>query len=391
MTEMISLHDLEISDKKVLIRQDLNVPIKDGHIESEARIKACLPTIEYAVSKKAKVILMSHLGRPREGVPIESQRQFSLSPIAKRLAEMTSLKVRLEPNYLNGCEFINEDILLLENVRVNSGEKANDKKLSRKLAALCDIFVMDAFATSHRAHASTQGVAKYSPVVCAGPLLLKELRALDKVFSSPQRPVLAIVGGSKVSTKLQILTCLSRKVDLIIVGGGIANTFLAAAGKNIGKSLYEPGMIDVAKEIMDCGRIVLPTDAVVSSEIDEAAAWSVKKVDEVSSSDHILDIGPISISKNRNLILDAETIIWNGPLGVFEIPQFSAGTRALGKSIKESKAFSVAGGGDTISAIESSGGRDGISYISTGGGAFLEFLEGKTLPGVAALMADNAY
>lgn len=391
MTEMISLHDLEISDKKVLIRQDLNVPIKDGHIESEARIKACLPTIEYAVSKKAKVILMSHLGRPREGVPIESQRQFSLSPIAKRLAEMTSLKVRLEPNYLNGCEFINEDILLLENVRVNSGEKANDQKLSRKLAALCDIFVMDAFATSHRAHASTQGVAKYSPVVCAGPLLLKELRALDKVFSSPQRPVLAIVGGSKVSTKLQILTCLSRKVDLIIVGGGIANTFLAAAGKNIGKSLYEPGMIDVAKEIMDCGRIVLPTDAVVSSEIDEAAAWSVKKVDEVSSSDHILDIGPISISKNRNLILDAETIIWNGPLGVFEIPQFSAGTRALGKSIKESKAFSVAGGGDTISAIESSGGRDGISYISTGGGAFLEFLEGKTLPGVAALMVDNAY
>ena len=391
MTEMISLHDLEISDKKVLVRQDLNVPIKDGHIESEARIKACLPTIEYAVSKKAKVILMSHLGRPREGVPIESQRQFSLSPIAKRLAEMTSLKVRLEPNYLNGCEFINEDILLLENVRVNSGEKANDQKLSRKLAALCDIFVMDAFATSHRAHASTQGVAKYSPVVCAGPLLLKELRALDKVFSSPQRPVLAIVGGSKVSTKLQILTCLSRKVDLIIVGGGIANTFLAAAGKNIGKSLYEPGMIDVAKEIMDCGRIVLPTDAVVSSEIDEAAAWSVKKVDEVSSSDHILDIGPISISKNRNLILDAETIIWNGPLGVFEIPQFSAGTRALGKSIKESKAFSVAGGGDTISAIESSGGRDGISYISTGGGAFLEFLEGKTLPGVAALMADNAY
>ena len=391
MTEMISLHDLEISDKKVLIRQDLNVPIKDGHIESEARIKACLPTIEYAVSKKAKVILMSHLGRPREGVPIESQRQFSLSPIAKRLAEMTSLKVRLEPNYLNGCEFINEDILLLENVRVNSGEKANDQKLSRKLAALCDIFVMDAFATSHRAHASTQGVAKYSPVVCAGPLLLKELRALDKVFSSPQRPVLAIVGGSKVSTKLQILTCLSRKVDLIIVGGGIANTFLAAAGKNIGKSLYEPGMIDVAKEIMDCGRIVLPTDVVVSSEIDEAAAWSVKKVDEVSSSDHILDIGPISISKNRNLILDAETIVWNGPLGVFEIPQFSAGTRALGKSIKESKAFSVAGGGDTISAIESSGGRDGISYISTGGGAFLEFLEGKTLPGVAALMVDNAY
>ena len=391
MTKMISLHDLEISDKKVLIRQDLNVPIKDGHIESEARIKACLPTIEYAVSKKAKVILMSHLGRPREGVPIESQRQFSLSPIAKRLAEMTSLKVRLEPNYLNGCEFIDEDILLLENVRVNSGEKANDQKLSRKLAALCDIFVMDAFATSHRAHASTQGVAKYSPVVCAGPLLLKELRALDKVFSSPQRPVLAIVGGSKVSTKLQILTCLSRKVDLIIVGGGIANTFLAAAGKNIGKSLYEPGMIDVAKEIMDCGRIVLPTDAVVSSEIDEAAAWSVKKVDEVSSSDHILDIGPLSISKNRNLILDAETIIWNGPLGVFEIPQFSAGTRALGKSIKESKAFSVAGGGDTISAIESSGGRDGISYISTGGGAFLEFLEGKTLPGVTALMADNAY
>ena len=390
MTKMISLFDLEISDKKVLIRQDLNVPIKDGYIESEARIKACLPTIEYAVSKKAKVILMSHLGRPKEGVPIESQRQFSLSPIAKRLAEMTSLKVRLETDYLNGCDFFDEDILLLENIRINSGEKANDERLSRKLAALSDIFVMDAFATSHRAHASTQGVAKYSPVACAGPLLLKELRALDKVFSSPQRPVLAIVGGSKVSTKLQILTCLSRKVDLIIVGGGIANTFLAASGKDIGNSLHEPGMIDVAREIMDCGRIVLPTDVVVSSEIDEAAEWSVKKVDKVSSGDHILDIGPLSISKNRKLIFDAKTIIWNGPLGVFEIPQFSAGTRALGKSIKESKAFSVAGGGDTISAIESSGAQDGISYISTGGGAFLEFLEGKMLPGVTALIANKA-
>ena len=390
MTKMISLFDLEISDKKVLIRQDLNVPIKDGHIESEARIKACLPTIEYAVSKKAKVILMSHLGRPEEGVPIESQRQFSLSPIAKRLAEITSLKVRLESNYLDGCDFFDEDILLLENVRINSGEKANDERLSRKLAALSDIFVMDAFATSHRAHASTQGVAKYSPVACAGPLLLKELRALDKVLSFPQRPVLAIVGGSKVSTKLQILTSLSRRVDLIIVGGGIANTFLAASGKDIGNSLHEPGMIDVAREIMNCGRIVLPTDVVVSSEIDEVAEWSVKKVDEVSSGDHILDIGPLSISKNRKLIFDAKTIIWNGPLGVFEIPQFSAGTRELGRSIKESKAFSVAGGGDTISAIESSGVQDGISYISTGGGAFLEFLEGKMLPGVTALVANKA-
>ena len=390
MTKMISLFDLEISDKKVLIRQDLNVPIKDGHIESEARIKACLPTIEYAVSKKAKVILMSHLGRPKEGVPIESQRQFSLSPIAKRLAEITSLKVRLESNYLDGCDFFDEDILLLENVRINSGEKANDERLSRKLASLSDIFVMDAFATSHRAHASTQGVAKYSPVACAGPLLLKELRALDKVLSFPQRPVLAIVGGSKVSTKLQILTSLSRRVDLIIVGGGIANTFLAASGKDIGNSLHEPGMIDVAREIMNCGRIVLPTDVVVSSEIDEVAEWSVKKVDEVASGDHILDIGPLSISKNRKLIFDAKTIIWNGPLGVFEIPQFSEGTRELGRSIKESKAFSVAGGGDTISAIESSGVQDGISYISTGGGAFLEFLEGKMLPGVTALVANKA-
>ena len=390
MTKMISLFDLEISDKKVLIRQDLNVPIKDGHIESEARIKACLPTIEYAVSKKAKVILMSHLGRPKEGVPIESQRQFSLSPIAKRLAEITSLKVRLESNYLDGCDFFDEDILLLENVRINSGEKANDERLSRKLASLSDIFVMDAFATSHRAHASTQGVAKYSPVACAGPLLLKELRALDKVLSFPQRPVLAIVGGSKVSTKLQILTSLSRRVDLIIVGGGIANTFLAASGKDIGNSLHEPGMIDVAREIMNCGRIVLPTDVVVSSEIDEVAEWSVKKVDEVASGDHILDIGPLSISKNRKLIFDAKTIIWNGPLGVFEIPQFSEGTRELGRSIKESKAFSVAGGGDTISAIESSGVQDGISYISTGGGAFLEFLEGKMLPAVTALIANKA-
>ena len=386
MTKMISFLDLEISDKKVLIRQDLNVPIKDGYIESEARIKACLPTIEYAVSRKAKVILMSHLGRPEEGVPIESQKEFSLFPIAKRLAEITSLKVRLESNYLNGCDFLDEDILLLENVRVNPGETANDESLSRKLAALCDIFVMDAFASSHRAHASTQGVAKYSPVACAGPLVLQELRALDNVFSCPKRPILAIVGGSKVSTKLHILTCLSREVDLIIVGGGIANTFLAAAGKDIANSLHEPGMIDVAKEIMGCGRIVLPADVVVSSEIDEAAEWSVKKADKVSPGDQILDIGPLSISKNRKLVLDAETIIWNGPLGVFEIPQFSAGTRELGKAIKESKAFSVAGGGDTISAIESSGCQDGISYISTGGGAFLEFLEGKTLPGLSALL-----
>ena len=386
MTKMISIFDLEISNKRVLIRQDLNVPLKEGSIASEARIKACLPTIEYAIERKAKVILMSHLGRPKEGAPIESQKQFSLSPVAKRLAELTSLKVRLESNYLNGCDFLNDDILLLENVRVNSGETANDESLARKLAALCDIFVMDAFATSHRAHASTQGVAKHSPVACAGPLLLKELQALDRVFLSPKKPLLAIIGGSKVSTKLNVLTSLSRKVDLILVGGGIANTFLAAAGKNVGKSLHEPRMIDVAKEIMERGRIVLPVDVVVSSEINEAAESKIKRVDEVSAEDHILDIGPLSISRNRKLVSDAKTIIWNGPLGVFEIPQFSAGTKELGKSIKESKAFSIAGGGDTISAIEISDVLDGISYISTGGGAFLETLEGKTLPGVSALL-----
>jgi phosphoglycerate kinase len=386
MTKMISIFDLEISNKRVLIRQDLNVPLKEGSIASEARIKACLPTIEYAIERKAKVILMSHLGRPKEGAPIENQKQFSLSPVAKRLAELTSLKVRLESNYLNGCDFLNDDILLLENVRVNSGETANDESLARKLAALCDIFVMDAFATSHRAHASTQGVAKYSRVACAGPLLLKELRALDRVFLSPKRPLLAIIGGSKVSTKLNVLTSLSRKVDLILVGGGIANTFLAAAGKNVGKSLHEPRMIDIAKEIMEKGRIVLPVDVVVSSEINDAAESKIKRVDEVSAEDRILDIGPLSISRNRELVSDAETIVWNGPLGVFEIPQFSAGTRELGKSIKESKAFSIAGGGDTISAIEISDALDGISYISTGGGAFLETLEGKTLPGVSALL-----
>lgn len=386
MTKMISIFDLEISNKRVLIRQDLNVPLKEGSIASEARIKACLPTIEYAIERKAKVILMSHLGRPKEGAPIESQKQFSLSPVAKRLAELTSLKVRLESNYLNGCDFLNDDILLLENVRVNSGETANDGSLARKLAALCDIFVMDAFATSHRAHASTQGVAKYSPVACAGPLLLKELRALDRVFLSPKRPLLAIIGGSKVSTKLNVLTSLSRKVDLIIVGGGIANTFLAAAGKNVGKSLHEPRMIDIAKEIMEHGRIVLPVDVVVSSEVNEAAESKIKRVDAVSEEDHILDIGPLSISRNRELVSDAKTIVWNGPLGVFEIPQFSTGTRELGKSIKQSNAFSIAGGGDTISAIEISDALDGISYISTGGGAFLETLEGKTLPGVSALL-----
>ena len=386
MTKMISIFDLEISNKRVLIRQDLNVPLKEGSIASEARIKACLPTIEYAIERKAKVILMSHLGRPKEGSPIESQNQFSLSPVAKRLAELTSLKVRLESNYLNGCNFLNDDIVLLENVRVNSGETANDESLARKLAALCDIFVMDAFATSHRAHASTQGVAKYSPVACAGPLLLKELRALDRVFLSPKRPLLAIIGGSKVSTKLNLLTSLSRKVDLIIVGGGIANTFLAAAGKNVGKSLHEPRMIDIAKEIMEHGRIVLPVDVVVSSEVNEAAESKIKRVDAVSEEDHILDIGPLSISRNRELVSDAKTIVWNGPLGVFEIPQFSTGTRELGKSIKQSNAFSIAGGGDTISAIEISDALDGISYISTGGGAFLETLEGKTLPGVSALL-----
>ena len=386
MTKMISIFDLEISNKRVLIRQDLNVPLKEGSIASEARIKACLPTIEYAIERKAKVILMSHLGRPKEGAPIESQKQFSLSPVAKRLAELTSLKVRLESNYLNGCDFLNDDILLLENVRVNSGETANDESLARKLAALCDIFVMDAFATSHRAHASTQGVAKYSPVACAGPLLLKELRALDRVFLSPKRPLLAIIGGSKVSTKLNVLTSLSRKVDLIIVGGGIANTFLAAAGKNVGKSLHEPRMIDIAKEIMEHGRIVLPVDVVVSSEVNEAAESKIKRVDAVSEEDHILDIGPLSISRNRELVSDAKTIVWNGPLGVFEISQFSTGTRELGKSIKQSNAFSIAGGGDTISAIEISDALDGISYISTGGGAFLETLEGKTLPGVSALL-----
>ena len=386
MTKMISIFDLEISNKRVLIRQDLNVPLKEGSIASEARIKACLPTIEYAIERKAKVILMSHLGRPKEGAPIESQKQFSLSPVAKRLAELTSLKVRLESNYLNGCDFLNDDILLLENVRVNSGETANDESLARKLAALCDIFVMDAFATSHRAHASTQGVAKYSPVACAGPLLLKELRALDRVFLSPKRPLLAIIGGSKVSTKLNVLTSLSRKVDLILVGGGIANTFLAAAGKNVGKSLHEPRMIDIAKEIMEHGRIVLPVDVVVSSEVNEAAESKIKRVDAVSEEDHILDIGPLSISRNRELVSDAKTIVWNGPLGVFEIPQFSTGTRELGKSIKQSNAFSIAGGGDTISAIEISDALDGISYISTGGGAFLETLEGKTLPGVSALL-----
>ena len=386
MTKMTSIFDLEISNKRVLIRQDLNVPLKEGSIASEARIKACLPTIEYAIERKAKVILMSHLGRPKEGAPIESQKQFSLSPVAKRLAELTSLKVRLESNYLNGCDFLNDDILLLENVRVNSGETANDESLARKLAALCDIFVMDAFATSHRSHASTQGVAKYSPVACAGPLLLKELRALDRVFLSPKRPLLAIIGGSKVSTKLNVLTSLSRKVDLIIVGGGIANTFLAAAGKNVGKSLHEPRMIDIAKEIMEHGRIVLSVDVVVSSEVNEAAESKIKRVDAVSEEDHILDIGPLSISRNRELVSDAKTIVWNGPLGVFEIPQFSAGTRELGKSIKQSNAFSIAGGGDTISAIEISDALDGISYISTGGGAFLETLEGKTLPGVSALL-----
>jgi phosphoglycerate kinase len=385
MLDLVRLSDLDIKGKRVLIREDLNVPLKDGRVASNARIKAVLPTIEYVVSKGAKVILMSHLGRPAEGVSIERQREFSLAPVARELSNLGSLRVRLEPNYLNGCEFEDNEIVLLENVRINVGEKSNDDNLARKLATLCDVYVMDAFATSHRAHASTEGVARYAPIACAGPLLLKELKALEKARHNPAKPVVAIVGGSKVSTKLSILSALSEQVDGLIVGGGIANTFLAASGKQIGKSLFEPEMEDIAKRILEQGQICLPVDVLVSSSPEDSTKNVVKDVDEVSPEDRILDIGPLSISKNREWLKGAKTIIWNGPLGVFEIPDFSRGTSQLAASIKESDAFSLAGGGDTLAAIEKFGGAEGISYVSTGGGAFLELLEGKELPAVLAL------
>jgi len=379
------LKDLDIAGKSLLIREDLNVPIKAGKITSDARIQAAIPTLKYALAQGAKVMVMSHLGRPEEGVPIEAQSEFSLAPVAARLSELLAQPVPLLTDWLSEDADLSAAIVLFENVRINVGEKANSGDLAKRMAGLCDIFVMDAFGTAHRAQASTHGVAQYAPVACAGPLLSAELEALGKALTKPDSPVLAIVGGSKVSSKLEVLTVLSEKVDQLIVGGGIANTFLAAAGFNIGTSLNEADLVETARELMDRVQIPLPVDVVTGKELSATESASVKSMDAVQSDEMILDIGPRTAELFSEYIARARTIIWNGPVGVFEFDQFGAGTRVLSQAIASSEAFSIAGGGDTLAAIDKYDVKDQISYISTGGGAFLEYVEGKTLPSVAIL------
>ncbi len=384
------LESLDIRDKRVLIREDLNVPVVGGKVTSDARIRAALPTLEYAVKQGAKVMVMSHLGRPEEGLSIDQQPNLSLGPVALRISELSGLTVRLETSYLEGVSFGDEDIILFENIRINVGEKSNDESLSKKLAALADLFVMDAFGTAHRAQASTEGVARFAPIACAGPLLSAELSALGKALADPARPMTAIVGGSKVSTKLEVLNSLIEKVDSLVVGGGIANTFLAATGINIGKSLCEVDLIETAKQLLDRVHIPLPIDVVVATELSATATAVTRSVHDVQADEMILDIGPESTVAIGEMMAKAGTILWNGPIGVAEIPQFAEGTKALALSIAESQAFSLAGGGDTLAAIDLFRLGDKISYISTGGGAFLEFVEGKTLPAVAVLQARGA-
>jgi len=374
--------ELDLASKRVLIREDLNVPIKDGQVTSDARIKAALPTIQQAVAAGAKVILMSHLGRPTEG---EYNTDFSMEPVAKHLSSLLGQPVRLEQSWTSGIKMNDGDIVILENVRFNPGEKKSDDTLAKAYAKLCDIFVMDAFGTAHRAQASTHGVAKYAPIACAGPLLAKELNALEKALAAPTPPVAAIVGGSKVSTKLMVLETLSERVDQLIVGGGIANTFLAAAGKPVGKSLFELDLIPAAQALMKKVNIPLPTDVVVGKAFSETAEATVKSVDDVEDDDMIFDIGPESSAKLAELLQLMGTIIWNGPVGVFEFDQFGEGTKTLSLAIAKSPAFSIAGGGDTLAAVDKYDIADQVSYISTGGGAFLEYVEGKELPAVTIL------
>ncbi|MDP6103501.1 MAG: phosphoglycerate kinase [Gammaproteobacteria bacterium] len=379
---VINLSDLDLNSKKVLIRQDLNVPIKNGIVTSDKRIKASIPTIEMAIRKGAKVILMSHRGRPVEGQPSD---EFSLQPVADRLTELLNINVRLESDWLNGVDLNAGDVVLCENVRFNVGEMSNDDSLSERIAAICDIFAMDAFGTAHRAQASTHGVAKYAKIACAGPLLSGELEALGKALDNPKRPMVAIVGGSKVSTKLTVLESLSKIVDQLVVGGGIANTFIAAQGNNVGKSLCEESLIPTAQKLMQDCEIPVPTDVVIGKEFSESALAETKKSSKVSDDDMIFDIGPESANYLTEIMKNAGTIVWNGPVGVFEFDQFGDGTKTLAKSIADSNAFSIAGGGDTLAAVDKYGIEERISYISTGGGAFLEFLEGKILPAVEIL------
>ncbi len=377
----------DLRGKRVLIREDLNVPVHDGVVTSDARIRAALPTIRLALEQGARVLVMSHLGRPEEG---KYSEEASLAPIAKRIGELLGLPVALKRDWLSGVEAAPGTVVLLENVRFNKGEKKDADDLAKKMAALCDIYVMDAFGTAHRAEASTHGVAKYAPIACAGPLLVNELTALETALDKPARPLIAIVAGSKVSTKLTVLEALLAKVDGLIVGGGIANTFLAALGFNVGKSLCEPDMLDICKRLLDQSKkrgieIPMPTDVVVAKSFSAKAEADVKPVGTVSADEMILDVGPDTSERLAEVLASAGTIIWNGPIGVFEFPQFGEGTRALAHAIARSKAFSIAGGGDTLAAIEKYGIEESISYISTGGGAFLEFVEGKKLPAVEIL------
>ena len=379
---------LPLAGQRLLIRQDLNVPLENGRVASDARLRASVPTLQYALEAGARVMVMSHLGRPTEGRPDEAN---SLAPVATRLGELLGRPVALVADYLDAPPEVGDgELVLLENVRFNVGEKADDEGLARRYAALCDVFAMDAFGTAHRAQASTHGVARFAPVACAGPLLAAELDALGRALDRPARPLVAIVGGSKVSTKLTVLDALTEKVDRLIVGGGIANTFIRAAGHEVGKSLHEPELVDEAGRLMRAAEargaaIPVPTDVVCADELSADAAATVRRVDEVGADELILDLGPETAEAMAKLLEGAGTIVWNGPVGVFEIEAFGAGTRRVAEAVAASGAFSIAGGGDTLAAIDRYGVADRVSYVSTGGGAFLEFLEGKTLPAVAVL------
>ena len=380
-----SMAGLDFSNKRVFIRADLNVPVKDGVVTSDARIIASLPTIKQAMASAASVTVMSHLGRPTEG---QVEEAFSLQPVARRLAELLQTDVPLIPSIEASAG--QHGLALLENIRFFPGEKANDDDLARRLAEQCDVFVMDAFGTAHRAHASTHGIAKFAPVVCAGLLLQAELAALQDALAAPKEPMLAIVGGAKVSTKLEVLESLAVIAKQILVGGGIANTFIAAAGYPVGKSLYEPDLIETAERIMQKVKIPLPEDVIVSREFAASAVAQVRKINDVAADEMILDIGPTTARTWAQELLDAKTILWNGPVGVFEFDQFGEGTRVLAEAVAQSEGFSIAGGGDTLAAIDKYAVSDGVSYISTGGGAFLEFVEGKVLPAVDVLAARSA-
>jgi phosphoglycerate kinase len=385
--DLIRMVDLELAGRRVLVREDLNVPIEHGEVSSDARIRAALPTIRLALEKGAAVMLMSHLGRPSEG---QFDPAFSLAPVAARLAGLLGVPVRLERDWLDGVEVSPGEVVLCENVRFNAGEKQDDERLAKRMAALCDVFVMDAFGTAHRAQASTHGVARFAPVACAGPLLVAELAALGKALHEPARPLVAIVGGSKVSTKLTVLDTLLERVDQLIVGGGIANNFIAAAGHPVGKSLYEPDLLEatralVAKAEARGAAIPLPSDVVVAAGLEAHHATATRAVSEVGDAEMILDVGPATAAAYADIVARAGTIVWNGPVGVFEDPRFVAGTRALAEAVAASDAFSIAGGGDTLAALDAFGLAGKVSYVSTGGGAFLEFLEGRPLPAVAVL------